>query len=141
MNSAVPVPPPPETLASRQEKTTPHAPSWWVLLARDRATQILFVLVVVTNVTLLAYLWLRFDALPDLLPMHFDATGMADRIETKSNIFILPLIGLVVMSMNTVLGVVLHRRERAATLLLMTGAWLVQILLWVALSNIVGRLL
>lgn len=111
------------------------------LLARDRALQILFALAVLGNLALFAYLGIRFDALPDPLPLHFDAAGLADRIEAKNGIFGLPIIGALVLALNFALGIPAHRRERAATLLLTTGALLVQILLWFAVNNIVGGLL
>lgn len=141
MSSPTLPPPPPETLVLRQESVTPRSPSRWELLARDRVGQALVALAALGNATLFAYLWLRFDALPDLIPLHFDSTGLADRIEAKSGIFALPLIGLIVWVSNVVLGIALHRRERAATILLLVGALLVQILLWLAVNSIIGGLL
>lgn len=95
-------------------------------------------LALLANGALWAYLWLRFDTLPDLLPLHFDSTGLADRIEAKSNIWGIPIIGAIVLVVNAVMGIALHQRERAATLLLLTGALLVQILLWLAVNGILG---
>ena len=70
-----------------------------------------------------------------------DAAGLADRIEAKSGIFGLPIIGLLVLALNFALGIPAHRRVRAATILLVTGALLAQILLWFAVSSIIGGLL
>lgn len=128
-------PPPPEVLAPRQALS---APARVVLLARDHAWQVLFALAVLGNVTLFVYLGLRFDTLPDLIPLHFDSSGLADRIEAKSAIWGMPIIGLLVLVVNTVIGLVLHSHERAATLLLLAGACLVQILLWLAVNGILG---
>lgn len=136
MSAPLPTPPPPpEVLAPRQ---TPSAPTRVALLARDRAWQVLFALAVLGNVTLFVYLWLRFDTLPDLIPLHFDSSGLADRIEAKSAVWGIPIIGSIVLIVNTVAGLALHSRERAATMLLLVGACLVQVLLWLAVNGILG---
>jgi len=135
-------PPPPEILEPREEfEPTLRADSRFTLLWCDHALQLLFALALVVNGALVGYLMLRFDALPDPLPLHFDASGLADRIEAKSGIFGLPLIGFSVLLLNITLGILTHRRERAATILLVTGALLVQILLWFAVSSIIGGLI
>lgn len=133
-------PPPPEMLAPREEIVAELPAARLALLARDHALQILFALAVLCNLALFAYLGIRFDALPDPLPLHFDAAGLADRIEAKNGIFGLPIIGSLVLALNFALGISAHRRERAATILLATGALLTQILLWFAVSSIVGGL-
>lgn len=139
MSATLPVPPPPpEVLAPRQETRVPSAPARVALLARDHLWQVFFALAVLGNVTLFAYLWLRFDTLPDLIPLHFDSSGLADRIEAKSAIWGIPVIGSIVLMINTVAGLVLHSRERAATILLLVGALLVQVLLWLAVNSILG---
>ena len=135
-------PPPPEILEPREEfEPTSRTASRVTLLWRDHALQLLFVLALVVNGALVGYLMLRFDTLPDPLPLHFDASGLADRIEAKNGIFGLPLIGFSVLALNTVLGIPIHRRERAATILLFTSALLAQILLWFAVSSIIGGLI
>lgn len=138
MSAPLPAPPPPpEVLAPRQAPSA-SAPARVALLAHDRAWQGLFALALLGNVTLLVYLWLRFDTLPDLVPLHFDSSGLADRIEAKSAIWGIPIIGSIVLIVNTVVGLALHSRERAATMLLLVGACLVQVLLWLAVNGILG---
>jgi hypothetical protein len=135
-------PPPPEVLEAREEfQATPtpdgrRAPLW-----RDHALQVLFALALVANGALFGYLLLRFDLLPDPLPLHFDASGFADRIEAKTGIFGLPLIGFSVLLLNSAVGILMRPRERAVTILLAAGALLVQILLWFAVSSIIGGLI
>jgi uncharacterized membrane protein len=142
MNPSPPVPPPPPEILARREEivATPEPPSRLALLLRDHTLQFFFALTLIVNLALVVYLVLRFDALPDPLPLHFDASGLADRIEAKSGIFGLPLIGFIVLVLNSILGIPVQRRERAAAILLITGALLVQILLWFAVSRIIGGL-
>jgi uncharacterized membrane protein len=111
-----------------------------VLLWRDRALQVLHALALLANLALFGYLALRFEVLPDPLPLHFDAAGLPDRIEAKTGVFGLPIIGFTVFALNTALGILAHRHERAATMLLAASALLVQVLMWVALVNIAGGL-
>lgn len=115
-------------------------PDALTLLWHDHALQVLLALTLLANLALLGYLALRFESLPDLLPLHFDASGLPDRIEAKTGIFALPVIGLMVFVLNTALGVLLHRRERAATNLLAASALLVQVLMGLAAINIAGGL-
>lgn len=90
------------------------------------------------NAALFAYICLRYQDLPTLLPLHFDALGEPDRIGPRWELFWLPAIGLVVLGANTALGALLHGRERLAAYLLFAAAVLVQLLLAVAIWNIVG---
>ncbi len=132
------LPPPEQLLASG---TLPaQRESVFTLLLRDHVLQILLALALVVNLALFAYLALRFELLPDNLPLHFDVSGLPDRIDAKSGIFGLPIIGLVVFVLNTVFGTIVHRRQRAATLLLAVSALVVQVLMWVATINIIGGL-
>ncbi len=126
---------PPESLAA-DEILGPPSPVQ--LLLQDRALQILLALTLAINIALLLFLLVRYEMLPDPLPLHFDSTGLPDRIESKSGILILPVIGLIVLISNALLGVLVHQKERAATLLLAAGALFVQVLMWLAVINIAG---
>lgn len=107
-------------------------------LWRDRLVQILLALALLANLALFGYLALRFASLAESLPLHFDSTGYADRIDPKIGIFALPIIGITVFVLNAGLGVLIHRRERAASVLLNVGTLCVEILMWVAVINIGG---
>ncbi len=131
--------PPPEQLVI-SETLSAQPESVFTLLLRDHALQILVALALVANLVLFGYLAIRFEALPDNLPLHFDVSGLPDRIDVKSGIFGLPIIGLVVFVLNTVLGAFVHQHQRAATLLLATSALVVQVMMWVAAINIIGGL-
>ncbi len=121
-------------------RLAPFEPSPLSLLRRDRALMAILILALLINMALLIFLAVRFEAFPDPLPLHFDASGLPDRIDAKAGIFGLPIIGLVVFAANVFIGFVVHRRERAAAMLFASSALLMQILLWLAALNIVGGL-
>jgi uncharacterized membrane protein len=133
---------PPEAPEALTPKSKPGRSSFILSLLRslwrDRVFQLCLILTLVVNLALFGYLALRYATLPDLLPLHFDAFGLPDRIESKNGIFALPIIGIVVWVLNAGLGMLIHPRERAATFLLTAGALLVQVLLWLAVTNIAG---
>lgn len=133
---------PPEAPETLFVETEPPAPSAFALalseLWRDRTYQFWLVLALLVNLALFIYLAARFNTLPDLLPLHFDSFGQPDRIESKTGIFALPVIGSIVFFLNAGLGVLFHRRERAATILLTIGALFVQVLMWFVVINIAG---
>jgi len=92
----------------------------------------------VAVLALFGYLCARFPTLPRLLPLHFDAAGAPDRLGPQGEIFFLPLIGLLMILFNGVLGGVLYRRERLAAQLLWGGATVAQALLWLAVLTILS---
>ena len=92
----------------------------------------------VINGALWLFLAIRFPGLNELLPLHFDAQGFPDRIEGKNGIFVLPAIGAAVLLANAGLALLAQTRERAVGILLAASAGMVEILLWVAMLNIVG---
>ncbi|MBL7199579.1 MAG: DUF1648 domain-containing protein [Anaerolineae bacterium] len=93
---------------------------------------------IVLNLALFAILCFRYPRLAHLLPLHYDLTGRVDRIAPRSQVFALPIIGLITWAANGVLGTALYRRERVASYLAWGGALLVQILFLLALWNIVS---
>ncbi len=111
-----------------------------IRLRNDYIVLGLFVAALFVNIALFGFLVVRFNSLPDPLALHFDAAGLPDRIEAKNGIVALPVIGLIVMVLNTVLGSLAYQRERAATILLVIGALFVQVLMWLATINIAGGL-
>jgi hypothetical protein len=85
---------------------------------------------------LIGFLTFRFPSLPPLVPLHFDASGAPDRLGARANIFVVPLIGLLSVVINDVLGWLLHEREPMASYLLWGGALVVQIFVWTAIIGI-----
>jgi len=128
----------PESLVESAPRPPSALASLLIALWHDRLLQILLALALLANLALFGYLALRFASLAESLPLHFDSTGYADRIDPKSGIFALPIIGITVFFLNVGLGVLVHRRERAATILLSIAALFVEVLMWIAIINIAG---
>lgn len=115
-----------------------HAPFLTWPLWRDRTLWWMTLAGVLANGALFAYLCWRYTSLPFFLPLHFDPLGHADRVGTRAELFRLPLIGLLALLVNGVLGGVLHPRHRLAGYLLLGGAIVVQALLGVGLWALGG---
>ena len=81
---------------------------------------------------LFAFVCFKYPELPARIPLHFDAAGLADRFSGPSSAFILPLIGLLALGINSAAAVPAYARERMPAYLLWGGALLVQLLVWVA---------
>jgi hypothetical protein len=112
-------------------QTTQHPPLFDWDLWRDRLARGLVTLGVSLCVTLFAFVCFRYPDLPARLPLHYSIEGLADRLGPASQAFILPLIGLMALLANSVLGGLIYRRERMASYVLWGGTILVQALLWV----------
>lgn len=81
---------------------------------------------------LFAFVCFKYPDLPTRIPLHFDATGVADRFGGPPAVFILPVIGLLSWGVNTFIAVPLYVRERVPAYTLWGGGLLVQLLVWVA---------
>lgn len=99
--------------------------SWWLI---GSATFICL--------TLLGYVSLNYAELPPSLPIHFDNFGQADRIVDKINLFALPAVGGIALSLNIVLGGLIHHREKVAAYMLWGSTIVVQLFLWIATLTI-----
>ncbi len=116
-----------------------HRPTFarWSFFS-DRAAQGLLALAGLTTAALFGRLCWRYPSLPARLALHFDAQGRADRIGQQSELFVLPIIGLLVLAVNLVLGFLLYRRERVGAYLVWGSAAAVHVLLWLALGQLTG---
>jgi hypothetical protein len=89
-------------------------------------------------VALVGYVFHRYDALPQSLPVHFDAQGQADRIAPKSFILNLVAVGGLLLLFNFLLALYLHHRERLGAYFLWGLAGLVQAGLFIATRTMFG---
>jgi hypothetical protein len=87
---------------------------------------------------LFGYTCLRFPDLPPRVVLHFDATGLPDRFGSSSQVFLLPLIGLLSLGVDLVVGVPLYRRDRIGAYLVWGGALVVQVVAWIAAVGILS---
>jgi uncharacterized membrane protein len=108
----------------------------WTLWT-DRTAWALLGAAILINLGLFAFLCARFPGLDLQLPLHFNSQGLADRIGTKAELFALPIIGLIILATNLLLGLFLYRRERAGSYLLWGAAAAAQALFWLATLGMV----
>ena len=111
----------------------------WVIW-RDRLGVGLLVASFLIVLVLTGLLCYQFPALPRMVPLHFDTLGNPDRLEAQGQIFIIPLIGLLALLLNGVLGGLAYRYERMISYMLWGGSILIQVLLWTAALGILRRL-
>jgi hypothetical protein len=112
-------------------------PIWTWPLWSDRAALFLMAAGLFGVLILFGALCFRYPDLSADLPVHFDITGLPDRIAGKSELFTLPLIGLAVWLFNTAAGVWLYRHvQRGAAYLLWFGALAVEGIAGLALFNL-----
>lgn len=108
---------------------------------RDRLAQVLMGAGGALNLLLFGYLAWLSPRLPPAIPLHFDQNGIPDLFGPPAQAFILPGIGLVVLILNSLLGGALHAlQERLPAYLLWSATILVQVMLWVATSELLTRL-
>ena len=108
-------------------------------LLSDRSAGLLLGLGAILNLLLYAILAAQYGRLPHTLPLHFDAVGLPDRVGGPSQLFVLIALGTSAWLVNGVLGAAIHRwlGERMAAYLLWGAAAGLQVLLWVAITNLI----
>lgn len=112
-------------------------PAWTWPLWRDRVAFFLIGAGLLGVLLMFGVLCFRFPYLSSDLPLHFDVTGLPDRVAEKSGLFALPMIGLVTWIFNTIAGIWLYRHvQRGAAHLLWGGALVVQAIAALALFNL-----
>lgn len=93
---------------------------------------------VVANLALFAFLLWRFADLPPIVRLHYNKFGVVDRLESASAILWLPGLGLATAIINSILGALLHPRERVPALLLYGSIIAVQLMVWIAALGIIA---
>jgi len=124
-------------LASSHVSLHAHEDHSSLPLERDRLSLGMLLLALAGNAALFLYVRVQFSTLPAVIPLHFDPSGHPDRLAEKSGLFTLPTIGLLIVGTNLLLGLLLRRRFELASRFLWGGAVVAQILLAVAVYNII----
>jgi hypothetical protein len=112
-------------------------PLWTWPLWRDRSALFLIGVGLLGLLVLFGALCFRFPLLSSDLPLHFDVSGLPDRIAPKTGLFALPIIGLVTWALNLAMGIGIYRRaQRHGAYLVWGGAVIVQGIAGLALFNL-----
>lgn len=140
--SSVPVRPRlPRAATARRARTLPFQQSIDLFrrdLLADRIASTLVAVGVIVPVFLLAYTFNEVDFLPDRIPLHWNAHGAADRFGDPSSIWVLPLMALTILVVNTGLATIVLRFDRVAARLLVAITPVVQISAGIALLRIIN---
>ncbi len=118
------------------EQKTEHPAFYDWPLWRDRVARGLVIAGIVLCLALIGLVTFRYPQLPPFIPLHYTTSGAVDRTGPASRAFMLPLIGVLAIVGNTLLGGAFYRRERMASYVLWGGAVLVQVLLWIGATNL-----
>ena len=112
-------------------------PLWTWPLWHDRGALLLVGLGLLGVLVLFGALCFRFPFLSSDIPLHFDVSGLPDRIAPKAGLFALPIIGLVTWVFNLATGILVYRgAHRQGAYLLWGGAVIVQGIAGLALFNL-----
>jgi len=118
------------------EQTTQHPAFFDWPLWGDRVAHYLMVTGATMCLLLFGLVSLRYPNLPPQIPLHYTALGLPDRSGPATQAFFLPLIGLLALAANTLLGGLFYRREQVASYLLWGGTIVVQVVLWIGTVNL-----
>jgi len=126
----------PSSIASGQRAFQERTGGQTLSLFADRPSVSLLLLGGALVATMLWFILIRFDAVPQTLPLHYNLNGHPDRIGTPREIFYFPLIAALITVANFALAWSVIRFDRFAARLLLGGTCLAQLVAWVALLKI-----
>jgi hypothetical protein len=87
---------------------------------------------------MLGYIMDRYESLPELLALQFDATGQPSFIRPRFDLFHLPSVGATVLLTNVLVGIWVYQREPLAARMLWMAPLLVQGVLGFAVVRTIG---
>lgn len=119
------------------ELASPRLVTW--SLWHDRWLWVVLLAALLANAALFGMISARWVNLPERIPLHFDAQGIVDRIDNKSGLLVVPIIGALTFLVNMMLGILLHRQERLGSFLLAFSALGIQCILWMATLGILAH--
>jgi hypothetical protein len=99
---------------------------------RDRQAVVTAVLSAAACILLAAYVVIRYPDLPAVVELDFPALGAVVRIGDKSELLRIAYLGAGILAVNTLIGVTVHARERAAGLWLFASGGMLQLVLLAA---------
>lgn len=99
---------------------------------RDRVAIVAAAASVVCCALLTGYVYSQYPNLPSVIQLSFPALGGVVRVGDKSELLRVVYLGAGVLGVNTVLGILVHARERAAGLWLLTSSSMLQLVLLAA---------
>jgi hypothetical protein len=99
---------------------------------RDRIALGAFAISATLCAVLCGYIYARYPGLPNVIQLSFPALGGVVRVGDKSELLRIAYLGGGVLLLNSVLGVLVHTRERAAGLWLLTSGGMMQLVLLAA---------
>ena len=121
------------------QRTSRGLTSWIAPLWTDSVVSWLAVAGLALCILLCGYVYLVYPGLPSSLPLHWNSQAQVDVIGDPQELLRLPIFGLIVWAANMVFGLWALRRERAATLFLLTGALAGQVVFAAGAISIVLR--
>lgn len=121
------------------QRTSRGLTSWIAPLWTDSVVSWLAVAGLALCILLFGYVYLVYPGLPSSLPLHWNSQAQVDVIGDPQELLRLPIFGLIVWAANMVFGLWALRRERAATLFLLTGAIAAQVVFAAGAISIVLR--
>ena len=99
---------------------------------RDRVAIVAAAASGITCALLAGYIYSQFPGLPSVVQLSFPALGGVVRVGDKSELLRIAYVGAGILALNTVVGIAVHTRERAAGLWLLTSTSMLQVVLLAA---------
>jgi hypothetical protein len=108
-----------------------------VPLLRDRVCLALMVAALAAIFVSFAYVGIKLGGLPALIPLHFTAAGQPDMIVPRESAFRMPIIGMVILGVNSLVAAAIYSWQRDASRVLAGATLLIELVALVAVLRVV----
>jgi hypothetical protein len=119
------------------EHTHLRSPLLSLPIWRDRFFWAAAIFAVVIDLGLLFVMMAQYGNLGLRIPLTLSIWGQADRIASRIWVLVLPILGLGLVGLDTMMGMMIHERERLAAHLLVVAGLVTQVVLYLALRQVV----
>jgi len=106
---------------------------------RDRGFWITVCIALLANLLLFGAVSSRYDMLPQRFSVWGSTGQDATRVVAKEDLYLLPVAGTAMLMANTLVGLLVHRRERVAAHILAACSFCMQAPLWTAVLSVLNR--
>ncbi|OGE79201.1 MAG: hypothetical protein A2751_04375 [Candidatus Doudnabacteria bacterium RIFCSPHIGHO2_01_FULL_46_14] len=104
---------------------------------KDRLIFVSFVISAILNIILWLMLAGKFGWSAEKIPLHFNVAYGIDYLGTARQVYEIPLTGLVLLAINTLLAVKLYSREKLFSYFLSFGSIVLQLILSAAALSLI----
>lgn len=95
------------------------------------------IIAIVFNLFIYLYLYYKIDILEPVIALYYNVYFGVNKLGSVNKLFYLPFIGTFIITTNMIIGILVYKREKVLSYLLVTTSLICQLLLFIVLYFII----